>query len=52
MATIIGLGSTYANVGFSDIFERSYDGKVVETILPEGTKVIGYKEKKELPGLN
>lgn len=43
MATIIGLGSTYADVGFTDIFARSHDGRVVETILPEGTKVIGYK---------
>jgi hypothetical protein len=46
------LGSAYANVGFEDIFERSNDGRVIETYLPDNTKVIGYTEKKELPGYN
>jgi len=50
--TIIGMGSTYANVGFENIFERSNNGRVVETYLPDKTKVIGYREKKELPGYN
>lgn len=47
--TVIGMGSAYANVGFDNIFERSNDGRVVETLLPEGARVIGYREKQELP---
>ena len=43
--TIIGLGSTYANVGFENIFERSNDGRVVETWLGDGGRVVAYREK-------
>jgi|NOAtaT_6_FD_contig_21_10077839_length_446_multi_2_in_0_out_0_2 hypothetical protein len=32
--------------------ERSNDGRVVEIYLPDGTKVVGYHEKQELPGYN
>ncbi|CAD8207264.1 unnamed protein product [Paramecium octaurelia] len=46
--TIIGMGSAYANVGFDNIFERSNDGRVVETFY-QGCKVISYIEKQELP---
>lgn len=46
--TIIGMGSAYANVGFENIFERSNDGRVVETYI-EGNKIITYLEKQELP---
>lgn len=35
--TIIGLGSSYANVGFEDLFERSNDGRIVDSYLPDGT---------------
>lgn len=37
--TVIGEGSSYANVGFDDILERSNDGRLVETFLPDGTHV-------------
>jgi DNA-binding cell septation regulator SpoVG len=50
--TIIGLGSAYASVGFENLFERSNDGRIVHTLLPDGTKVMGYREKRELPGYN
>ena len=40
--TIIGSGSSYANVGFSNLFERSNDGRIIETYLQDGIKVIGY----------
>jgi hypothetical protein len=43
--TIIGLGSAYANVGFENVFERSNDGRVVETFLGNGSRVISYREK-------
>jgi hypothetical protein len=48
--TVIGMGSSYANVGFDNLFERSNDGRIVNTYLPDGTHVRGYREKKELPG--
>jgi len=48
--TIIGHGSTQANVGFENIFERSNDGRVVETWLGDGGRVLSYREKQELPG--
>jgi hypothetical protein len=31
--TIIGMGSSYANVGYGNLFERSNDGKIIETYL-------------------
>jgi len=52
MKTVIGMGSAYADVGFHDIFERSHDGRVTETYLPDGSKIVNYKEMKELPGYN
>ena len=30
--------------------ERSHNGRVTESYLPDGTKVIGFLEKKELEG--
>lgn len=50
--SIIGLGSAYANVGFDNLFERSNNGVIVETYLPDGSRVIGHREKRELPGYN
>lgn len=50
--SVIGLGSAYANVGFDNLFDRSNNGIIIETYLPDGTKVVGYKEKQELPGYN
>lgn len=48
--TIIGLGSAYANVGFDSLFERSNNGVIIETYLPDGTKVVGYRyAAKHLP---
>ena len=32
--------------------ERSNNGRVTETYLPDGTKIVGYKEKRELEGYN
>jgi hypothetical protein len=43
--TVIGHGSAYANVGFENIFERSNDGRVVETFLGDNARVVSYKEK-------
>ena len=43
MKTIIGVGSTFANVGATDIIERSHDGRVIEVLLPDKSKVYGYK---------
>ena len=43
--TVMGQGSAYANVGFENLFERSYDGRIVETYLMDGTVVKGYCEK-------
>ncbi|KRX02221.1 hypothetical protein PPERSA_04843 [Pseudocohnilembus persalinus] len=48
--TVIGMGSAYANVGVNNLFERSNNGRIVDTYLPDGTQVRGYVEKKELPG--
>ena len=50
--TVIGQGSAYASVGFENLFERSNDGRIVQTMLPDGSKVVGYREKKELLGYN
>lgn len=50
MGTIIGLGSSSAYQGFDNIMERSHDGRVTETFLPDGSKVVGYLEKRELEG--
>ncbi|EGR34511.1 hypothetical protein IMG5_009200 [Ichthyophthirius multifiliis] len=50
--TVIGMGSSYANVGYQNLFERSNDGRVIETYIQDGTKVVGYTEKQELPGYN
>lgn len=50
--TVIGIGSSYANVGFEDLFERSNNGRIVDTFLPDNTCVRGYVEKGELPGYN
>ncbi len=49
---IIGIGGAFAQVGYTNIFERSWDGRLVETYLNDGTVVKGYKEKRELPGYN
>jgi len=38
------MGSAYANVGFDNIFERSNDGRLVETFV-DGTKIVSYLEK-------
>ena len=42
--TIIGMGSAYANVGFDNIFERSNDGRLIETFVGD-IKVVSYLEK-------
>jgi len=49
---IIGLGGAFAQVGYSNLFERSWDGRMVETYLNDGTIVYGYREKRELHGYN
>lgn len=46
------MGSSYANVGYDNIFERSNDGRLVETFVPDGTIIRSYREKRELPGYN
>lgn len=37
----------FASVGKDDIMMRTFDGRVVETFLDNGTKITGYLEKKE-----
>ncbi len=49
---MIGFGSGFSSVGCNDIMERSADGRVTETYLPDNTKVIGFREKRELEGYN
>ena len=39
---IINLNLAFAAVGKEDIMMRTFDGRVVETFLLNGTKVVGY----------
>jgi hypothetical protein len=49
---IIGVGSSYASKGTNNIFERSYTGRVIEVFFENGTKMLSYKEMRELEGYN
>jgi len=49
---IIGLGGTNALMGIDDIMERTYDGYVIETHLPDKTTVESFREKQQLEGYN
>ena len=40
---VIGHGGAFAEVGYNNLFERSWDGRIVETYLHDGTKVSGYR---------
>jgi hypothetical protein len=44
--TIISEGSSDALVGSDDLMTRSYDGRVIKTLLPDGTIMYSYMEKK------
>ena len=46
------MGGTNALMGIDDIMERSNDGTVIETYLPDQTVVYTYKEKQQLEGYN
>lgn len=48
--TVIGMGGTNALIGIDDIMERSHDGYVMETYLPDDTIVESYREKQSLEG--
>jgi hypothetical protein len=48
--TIIGMGGTNALMGIDNIMERSHDGYVMETYLPDDTIVESYREKQSLEG--
>ena len=37
-----------ATKGQENLFERSWDGRIIETYLHDGTKVCGYKEKSNV----
>lgn len=50
--TVIGLGGQNALMGFDDIMERSNDGYLFETYLPDQTLVQTYREKQQLEGYN
>lgn len=50
--TIIGLGGTNALMGYDSIMERSHDGYLIQTYLPDQTIVESYKEKQSLEGYN
>lgn len=50
--TIIGLGGTNALMGYDDIMERSNNGYLVETFLPDNTLVQSFREKQTLEGYN
>ena len=50
--TIIGLGGTNALMGYDSIMERSLDGYLIQTYLPDQTLVESYKEKQSLEGYN
>ncbi len=42
---ILSQEGTDATKGQTNLFERSWDGRIVETYLHDGTKVCSYKEK-------
>lgn len=46
------MGGTNALMGLDDIMERSNDGCVIQTYLPDLTIVETYKEKQQLEGYN
>jgi len=46
------MGGTNALMGLDDIMERSHDGCVIQTFLPDSTTVETYKEKQQLEGYN
>mmetsp|Transcript_4562 Transcript_4562/g.3773 ORF Transcript_4562/g.3773 Transcript_4562/m.3773 type:complete len:226 (+) Transcript_4562:1303-1980(+) len=50
MGTTIGMGSSSAYQGFDNIMERSYNGRVTETYMPDGSLIKGYLERRELEG--
>ena len=50
--TIIGLGSSDSGLGAEDIMLRSNDGVLIETVLPNETKVASFVQKQELEAYN
>ncbi|CAI2364424.1 unnamed protein product [Moneuplotes crassus] len=50
--TIIGMGGTNALMGIDNLMERSNDGFVLDTYLPDDALVETYKEKQQLEGYN
>ena len=48
----IGVGSSYASKGAKNIFDRSYTGRVIETFFEDGTKILSYKEMREIENKN
>ncbi|OMJ77048.1 hypothetical protein SteCoe_23447 [Stentor coeruleus] len=50
--TIIGLGSSDSGLGAEDIMLRSNDGVLIETVLPNSTKIQSFVQKQELEAYN
>ena len=50
--TIIGLGSSDSGLGTEDIMLRSNDGVLIETFLPNKTKIQSFVQKQELEAYN
>ena len=50
--TIIGLGGADALMGKDSIMERSNNGIITETLLPDRSVLQTYLERQELPGVN
>jgi hypothetical protein len=50
--TVIGLGSSDSGLGAEDIMLRSNDGILIETILPNHTKIQSFVQKQELEAYN
>lgn len=50
--TVIGLGSSDSGLGAEDIMLRSNDGVLIETYLPNHTKIQSFVQKQELEAYN
>jgi hypothetical protein len=50
--SVVGVGSAFASKGRENLFERTYDGRVMSLALADGGRLRVYKEMRELEGYN
>jgi hypothetical protein len=50
--SVIGVGSAFASKGRENLFERTYDGRIMTVHLSDGGRLRIYKEMRELEGYN